>query len=366
MIMQKSYLEVNLKNFEENLEKIQKYVGNNTIVAPVIKANAYGIGTEKLKDKKKRKNINIVVVATLEEGIKLRNIGYKMQILLLNELLKDEAKKAIQYDLTVGVSDINVLKTLNNEAKKQSKIAKVHIEIDTGMGRVGIKPENAITFLKKAKELNNINIEGIYTHFAVADTDKEYTKTQIDIFNKTITDLENNNLKFKYIHASSSSGILNFRKAKFNMVRPGIILYGYMPNEEMKNILEIKPVTKLVSHVVFVKEIEKGTSISYGRTYIAEGKRKIATIPLGYADGIKRILSNKGRVYINGKYAKIVGRICMDNFMVDVTDIDVKIGDTVYIWDNENISIEEIANLCDTINYEILCTISNRVKRVYI
>ena len=150
------------------------------------------------------------------------------------------------------------------------------------------------------------------------------------------------------------------------MVRPGIILYGYMPNEEMKNILEIKPVTKLVSHVVFVKEIEKGTSISYGRTYIAEGKRKIATIPLGYADGIKRILSNKGRVYINGKYAKIVGRICMDNFMVDVTDIDVKIGDTVYIWDNENISIEEIANLCDTINYEILCTISNRVKRVYI
>lgn len=364
--MQKSYLEVNLNNFENNLEKIQNYVGNNVKIAPVIKANAYGIGTEKLRDIFERKNIDIVVVATLEEGIKLRRQGFKMQILLLNELLPYEANEAVKNDLTIGVSDIYVLKALNDEAGKYNKKVKVHIEIDTGMGRVGIKPENAISFFEKVRELNNIEIEGIYTHFAVADTDRKYTKMQIETFNNAINKLENNNFKFKYIHSSASSGILNFKEAKLNMVRPGIIMYGYMPNEKMENTLGLKPVTKLVSHIVFAKEIEKGTSISYGRTYISENKRKIATIPLGYADGIKRILSNRGKVYINGKYAKIVGRICMDNFMVDVTDIDVKVGDTVYIWDNENISIEEIARLCDTINYEILCTISNRIKRIYI
>lgn len=364
--MQKSYLEVNLNNFESNLEKIQNYVGNNVKLAPVIKANAYGIGTERLKDIIERKNIDIVVVATLEEGIRLRDKGFKMQILLLNELLPYESVEAVKNDLTIGLSDIYVLNALNDIACKYNKKVKVHLEVDTGMGRVGIKPEDAISFCEKAKKLKNIELEGIYTHFAVADTDEDYTNEQIKIFNNVINNLENKNFKFKYIHSSASSGILNFKEAKFNMVRPGIIMYGYMPNDEMKNKLDLKPVTKLVSHIVFVKEIEKGISISYGRTYIAKNKRKIATIPLGYADGIKRVLSNNGRVYINGKYAKIVGNICMDNFMVDITDIDAEVGDEVYIWDNENISIEEIAKLCSTINYEILCTISSRVKRVYI
>ena len=155
------------------------------------------------------------------------------------------------------------------------------------------------------------------------------------------------------------------KNSRCNMVRPGIILYGYMPNEKIINDIGLIPTTKLISHIVFVKEIEKGTSIGYSKSYIAKERRKIATVPLGYADGIRRLLSNKGRVYVNGKYANIVGNICMDNFMIDVTDINVNVGDDVVIWDNENITIEEIAKQCNTINYEILCGISERIKRKY-
>lgn len=234
------------------------------------------------------------------------------------------------------------------------------------MGRVGVSIKDIIYFLNEIKKLENIELEGIYTHFSSADMDKDYTIEQINKFNSVLKKAEDNGLIFKYIHASASSGILNFPNAKFNMVRPGIITYGYMPDKSVKNILDLKPAVKLISHVVFVKEVPKGTSISYGRTYITKDRRKIATVPLGYTDGVRRLLSNKGRVYVNGKYANIVGNVCMDNFMIDVTDIDINVGDKVYLWDNINIDVEEIASICSTINYEILCGISKRVKREYI
>ena len=175
-------------------------------------------------------------------------------------------------------------------------------------------------------------------------------------------------VKFKYIHSSASSGILKYlEKTNGNIIRPGIITYGYMPNKDMENIIGVKPTAKLKSKIVFIKTVEKGTKISYGGKYTTQRKEKIATIPIGYADGIRRTLSNKGRVYINGKYAPIVGTVCMDNFMVDITNIpDAKIGDEVIIWDNENITLDEIADLCDTINYEILCPRGKRVQRKYI
>lgn len=364
--MQKSYLEVNLKNIEENIKKIKNEVGEHVEIAPVIKADAYGLGVKKLKNILERNNIKLVIVATIEEAINLRKAKFNMDILILNELLPYEAKMVVKYDLTVGLSELTVAKEINEIAKKENKKIKIHVEIDTGMGRVGINEKDTAEFFEKLKVLKYLEIEGIYTHFSSADTNYKYTEYQISRFNKILNILEEKEFKFKYIHSSASSGILNFKKARFNMVRPGIIVYGYMPDKSIENRLELKQAAKLISHIVFIKEVEKGTSISYGRTYIADKKRKIATIPLGYADGVKRLLSNKGRVYINGKYANIVGNVCMDNFMVDVTDIDVKLGDKVYLWDNENIKVEEIADICSTINYEILCSISKRVKRVYI
>lgn len=364
--MLKSYLEVDLKEISNNIEKIQKYVGNKVNVAPVIKADAYGLGANKLKNILEKNNINIVVVATVEEAINLRKEGFKCKILTLNELLPYEAKEVVEYDLTPGISDLEVAKKLDKIAKNTNKKVSVHIEVDTGMGRVGLAPDMILEFVQNISKLENIELEGIYTHFASADTNETYTAMQIEKFNTVLELLKENGFNFKYIHSSASSGIINYPNAKFNMVRPGIITYGYMPDKSIINSLNLKPCTKLISHIVFIKEVQKGTAISYGGTYIAPDKRKIATIPLGYADGIRRALSNNGRVYINGKYAPIVGRICMDNFMVDVTDIDVKVGDRVVIWDNENITLEEIADRCDTINYEILCMISKRVKRKYI
>lgn len=364
--MLKSYLEVDLKEISNNIEKIQKHVGNKVNVAPVIKADAYGLGANKLKNILEKNNINIVVVATVEEAINLRKEGFKCKILTLNELLPYEAKEVVEYDLTPGISDLEVAKKLDKIAKNTNKKVSVHIEVDTGMGRVGLAPDMILEFVQNISKLENIELEGIYTHFASADTNETYTAMQIEKFNTVLELLKENGFNFKYIHSSASSGIINYPNAKFNMVRPGIITYGYMPDKSIINSLNLKPCTKLISHIVFIKEVQKGTAISYGGTYIAPDKRKIATIPLGYADGIRRALSNNGRVYINGKYAPIVGRICMDNFMVDVTDIDVKVGDKAVIWDNENITLEEIADRCDTINYEILCMISKRVKRKYI
>ena len=364
-ILAKSYLEVDLSAISNNIKMIKKCVGDNVTIAPVIKANAYGIGTSGLKEVFEKEKIHVVVVATIEEGIKLRGQGYKQEIITLNELLPYEAKKVVEYELVPGVSDLEVAFKLNRYAVMADKTIKIHVEVDTGMGRVGKKPEEVWDFVKEMSKLSNIEIEGIYTHFSSADCDDKYTKMQVEKFNSVLDELEKEGLYFKYIHSSASSGIINVKNARCNMVRPGIILYGYMPNEKMENTIGLKPTTKLISHVIFVKEVEKGTSIGYSRSYITKEKRKVATIPLGYADGIRRALSNKGRVYINGKYADIIGNICMDNFMVDVTGIDVKVGDEVVIWDNKNITVEEIADICDTINYEILCGISDRVERIY-
>lgn len=382
--MQKSYLEVNLKAVENNIKKIKSIVGEKVNVSPVIKADAYGLGATKLKKLLEKQDIKMCIVATIDEAIKLRRSGFKIDILTLNELLPYEASKVVKYNLTVGLSDLEVAKKINDEVEnfvshdkntenknnsnamhKKNKI-NIHIEIDTGMGRVGVNPKDALGFMKEISKLPNLNVEGIYTHFSSADSSKEYTEMQINLFNKTIEELKQNGYEFKYIHSSASSGILNFKNAYFNMVRPGIITYGYVPDKNMENTLKLEPATKLISHIVFIKEVPKGTAISYGRTYIAKEKRTIATIPLGYADGVKRILSNKGKVYINGKYAPIVGNVCMDNFMVDITGIDAQVGDEAILWDNSNITVEEVADLCNTINYEIICTISKRVGRKYI
>ncbi len=366
--MRDSCLEINLKEVSKNLQKIKKFVGENVEIAPVIKADAYGEGAEHFKEILEENNIKIIAIALTDEAIILRNKGFNQKILVLNEPLYSDLEDIIKYNLTPRISVYAIAEKLNDLAKSANKIVDIHIEIDTGMGRTGLKPNETEEYVKQIKELENLNLEGIFTHFASADCDEKFTKKQIEIFNETVEKLEKQGIKFKYIHLSASSGILNYLdKAKANLVRPGIITYGYMPCENAQNKIGVKPTAKLKSKVAFIKTAEKGTSISYGRKYVTERQSVIATIPVGYADGIRRCLSNKGRVYINGKYAPIVGTVCMDDFMVDVTDIpNVKVGDEVIIWDNENITLEEIANLCDTINYEILSTIGKRITRKYL
>lgn len=352
-------LEVDTKEFKNNILKIQKYVGNDITIMPIIKANSYG--TYINQNLELIKNFKIVGVANSNEGEFLRKIGYKNEIFILNQPYKSEIKKIIDNDLTIGISSIEFAKM----AGEYNKEIKVHLEIDTGMGRTGITYENLEKFIKILEK--NIKVEGIYTHFSVADTDFEYTKKQIDIFNKSIEKAEKILGKIKYKHAGASNGIVNFKDSYFNMVRPGILIYGYKSFDNVYEKIDVQPIAKLKCRITYIKEVEKGTSISYGRTFITDKKTKIATIPIGYADGIRRELFNKGSVVIKGKKAKILGTVCMDSIMVDISDIEnIKVGDYAYIWDNKIITLEEVAKQCNTINYEIICNISDRVKRIFI
>ena len=227
--------------------------------------------------------------------------------------------------------------------------------------------EKDIETIENIKKLDNIEIEGIYSHLASPDEEKDYTNKQISLFDNLLTKLSERNIEIKYKHILASTGITDYTYACYNMVRPGIIMYGHTSRGKEQKKLNLKPCTKLLSKVAYIKNVPENTSISYGRTYVTKGYTKIATVPVGYADGIRRELSNKGYVCINGIKAPIIGVVCMDNFMVDVSKIpDIKVGDDVAIWDNENITLEEVASKCNTIVHDILCGISNRVDRVYI
>lgn len=353
-------LEINLDNFEYNLNQIKNKLKPETKIMPVIKANAYGTYINKRLDILNK--FDIVAVAIVDEGEDLRKLGYEKEIFVLNQPDINEIEKITKNNLTIGLSSMEFLK----EVKKQNKDLRVHIEIETGMGRTGVTLEKIEEFIEEIKNTKNIKVEGIYTHLSSADNDEEYTKKQLKIFSEAVEKITKKINTIKYIHSSASNGIVNYPEGQYNLVRAGMILYGYESGEGIKEKIELKPVAKLKSKITYLKEVEKGTSISYGRRFITKKKSKIATIPIGYADGLRRCLSNKGEVLINGKKAPIIGSVCMDSFMADVTDLpDVKLGDTVYIWDNEKITLDEIAKKCDTINYEIISTISERVPREF-
>lgn len=358
--MRAASLDISLDNFNHNMKIIKEYVGSDITIMPVIKANAYGTYINKRIDI--INNYEIVAVAIAKEAESLRNDGYNGDILILNQPDELDIDTILKQNVSIGVCDINFLKQLIS--KNQN--VKIHLELETGMGRTGIKLENVETFCLEVLKSPYIEVQGVYTHFAVADSDSEYTKNQISKFNKGLDIIKKHFSNIKYIHHSASNGILNFDNCNCNTVRPGIIMYGYESFLGTYQKLKLKPVAKLKARINFVKKVSKGESVSYGRTFIAEQDTIVATVPIGYADGIRRAMNNS-EVVVNGKKAKIIGRVCMDSFMVDVTEIpDTKVGDFVYIWDNEKITLEEVAKKCDTINYEILACISNRVPRNFV
>lgn len=355
-------LQVDLDAIKNNIERIKETIGDNVDIMPIIKDNAYGTQLNTQIDFLDELGVKIVGVAIVDEGIYLRELGYKGEIFVLNQPMKNEIQAIIDNNLIIGVGSIDFL----SELGKYNEKIKIHIEIGTGMGRTGIAPSKIDVYLEEAERYSNIILDGIYTHFACSDSDREYTLKQIESFNSVLAVIKERNVNLRYIHACNSAGIVNFPEAHFNLIRPGVILYGYLPDEELRNI-GLKPSLTLKSQISFLKTVKCGTGISYGRSFVTQRESKIATIPLGYADGIRRALSNKGKVIINGKLAPIVGKVCMDCFMVDVTDIEeVNVGDDVFIWDNEMITLEDIADIYDTINYEVMVSISQRVQREFI
>ena len=357
--MRPTIMEVDLKTYNENMDKIQAYVGNKTLM-PVIKANGYG--TYVNKDLNTVNRFDIVAVAIVDEAVELRKLGYNKEIFILNQAYKDDIDTIIKNNITIGISDKSFLEEL---VKRNDKI-KVHLEIETGMNRTGIKLDELGEFINTIKSAPNIIVEGIYTHLSSADFDEEYTEKQLKKFKEAVEIIKDNFDTIKYIHSSASNGLMNYPEDVSNTVRPGIIMYGYESFENCKEKIDVKPIAKLKTKVTFIKDVDANESISYSRRYISKGKIKVATIPMGYADGLRRDLSNKGMVVVNGKKAPIIGSVCMDSCMIDVSNIDdVEVGTDVYIWDNNLVTIEDIAKECNTINYEILCTISGRVTREF-
>lgn len=357
--MRSSVMEVDLSAFEYNMNEIQKFVGENITLMPVIKANAYGTYINTRIDAIKK--YKIVAIAIADEAKVIRDAGFTGDILILNQPDINDIDEITKQNVSFGLSSIEFL----NELISKRKQVKVHLELETGMGRTGIAKEELETFCFKIKQNPFIKVEGIYTHFSVADTDESYTNMQIERFNEGLDIVEKYFGNLKYIHHSASNGILNFKNSRCNTVRPGIIMYGYEPYEGAYNKIDIKPVAKLKSRINFIKTIKAGDSVSYGRMFIADRETRVATVPIGYADGIRRSMTGF-EVAVNGKKVKIIGKVCMDSFMIDVSNIEnVKVGDEVYIWDNDLVTLDDIAQKCDTINYEILSGIQIRVPRVF-
>ena len=356
-----TYMDVCKSNFKYNIEQIKKYIGDNIELMPVIKANGYGTYINKCLDL--LDDFSIVAVACVSEAVDLRKIGYNKDIFVLNQPYIEDIDNIVENNIIVGVSDINFIKKIGETGNK----VRIHLELETGMGRTGIFKKDIDSFLDEICKHENILVEGVYTHFSSADNDYDYTNGQIKLFKEGVFKIKERIKTIKYIHSAASNGIINFDIGICNMVRSGIIMYGYPSSSNIFEKIDLKPVATLKSKISFLKNVDAGMSISYGRKFITDRNMKIATVGIGYADGIRRELSNRGFVVINGVKCKIIGSVCMDSFMVDVTELDnVSVGDIVYIWDNDLVKLEDIAIWCNTINYEILSTISYRVPRIFI
>ncbi len=372
---QRGYVEVNLDDIVENLENMKKNIASDTRVLAVIKTDGYGHGGIPIA--RHIESLDFLfgfAVATAEEAFELREAGIKKPILVLSYTFPYAYERLIREDIRITVFRKDTLEELQSAAEKIGKTANVHIKVDTGMGRIGIQPdEQGETFVKEALETEGVKVEGIYTHFACADEeDLTSAKEQIRKFCEFTSRVEE---KFSYRipihHSSNSAGILALPEANMNLVRAGITMYGLLPSAEMTDTqVPLKPVLSLHSHIVYVKELQKGQTVSYGSRFVADKPTKVATIPLGYGDGYPRSLSSKGYVLIRGKKAPILGRVCMDQFMVDVTQIpEAKEGDLVtLIGQNgeECITANDLGELSGRFNYELVCDLNQRLPRVYI
>ena len=337
------------------------------ILVPV-KADAYGHGIIPVSRRLEALAVDYLGVASIDEGIILREAGIKVPILVLSPILAENVKVVLDYGLTQTVCTKELALSLNREAKKNNITANIHIKVDTGMHRVGVAHTSAYVFIQETALLPNLKIEGIFTHFPCADDNPAFTRRQIGMFERLIKRLEQANIRIPLKHSSNSLGVIDYPRGHFNMVRPGLMIYGLYPKERLK--IKLRPVLSLKTRVSYLKVVAKGSGISYGHTYITKRKMKIATLPIGYGDGYPCSLSNQAYCLIGGDKVKIIGRICMDQLMVDVTKIKkVRIGSPVVLvgfQKAKGISVEDLAKLAGTISYEIACGLGNRVPRIYI
>ena len=365
---------VSLDAIAHNFAEMKKNIAEGTKMIAVIKADGYGHGAEAIA--RLTDNYSYIwgyAVATAEEALQLRNAGVEKPILILGLVFEEYFREMVAGDIRLTVCEYETAKKLSREAVRQDKTVHIHIGLDTGMSRIGFADtQESVEEIKKIAALDHLEIEGMFTHFARADeTDKTPAADQLNRYLAFAELLEKSGVHIPLKHCSNSAGIIRMKEANLDAVRAGITIYGIYPSSEVeRDIVKLEPAMELKSHISYVKDLEPGASISYGGTYTADKKIRVATIPAGYADGYPRTLSNKGWVLIHGQKAPILGRVCMDQFMVNVSDIpDVKAGDEVTLIGkdgDEFISIETFGDMSGRFSYEFACDISKRVPRVYL
>ena len=368
----RTWCEVDLRAIRQNMINIRKKAGQGPKVMAVIKADGYGHGAAEI-GQYIYDEADYFGVATIEEAVELREAGIDKPILVLGYTSPSLYGQNLKYDVEQTVYTMEAAEKMSEEAVKSGRTARIHIALDTGMTRIGVSPdEKGLAFVQAVQRLPGISVVGLFSHLSCADmADKTYTKEQLARFDFFVELLEKNHISIPVKHVCNSAGIMEFDDHRYDMVRAGIILYGLYPSEEVrKEALELAPAMEWKTHVVNIMEPEMNRGISYGATYVTDHPCRIATISIGYADGYPRSLSNKGWVLIRGKKAPIVGRVCMDQTMVDITDIpDVKMEDVVTLIGRdgeERISVEDMADLSGSFNYEFVCDVGQRVKRIYL
>ena len=388
--------EIDLNAFKHNLGRIRSLLKPQVKIMAVVKADGYGHGAVPCARAALEAGADWLGVAILEEGVELRNSGIDSPILVMGSIFPDDGKDLVHYDLSTSVSGFALAQALSRQAEKQGKTVGVHIKIDTGMGRLGMRPEDLPNFVEQAQELKNLRMEGIFTHLSSADeADPEFTLGQLSRLSQAVDSMKSKGIELSMVHAANSSAILNFPDSHLDMARPGIVLYGTLglggkysnPNQTAspgvsnlsprrvvpsvsKLALRQEPVMRWKSKILQINKLPKGTPVSYNRKFTTGRESLIATLPVGYGDGLNRALSNNMDVLVRGQRAPQVGTICMDLCLIDVTDIKgVQCEDEVVLFgqqENETITVDEMSERCGTISYEILCNVGKRVPRVYL
>ena len=361
--------EVDLGALEFNYRQIQKRIPEGVKLLAVVKADAYGHGAIPVSLKLEKLGVEYLGVAISEEGVELRREGVKAPILVLGGIFGGELDQIFRFRLTPVLFRKDSLKLFSREAERRRRKVKVHLKVDTGMGRLGVPLSLWPEFLKEVKRSPKIEIEGILSHFSMTDEEEGYTQNQWREFQRAVAIAHEMGISYQYLHMASSATLTAFPAYLGNLVRPGIMLYGSYPSPTFQDLISLKPVMTLKTRIHFLKSVPSGTRISYGGTFTTKRESLIATLPIGYADGFSRYLSNRGKVLIHGKRAPVVGKVCMDFIMVDMTDIPhVSVGDEVILMGRqgkEQITAEEIAEKINSISYEVLCLIGKRVPRIY-
>ncbi len=372
--LNRAWAEIDLDAIAYNVREIKRLTGKRVELMGVVKADAYGHGVLEVIRTLLDNGITQLAVSMLDEAVQIRQLGIKVPILVLSYTDPARAEEIVLNDVTQTVFSHDIAKALSAASVKLGRNAKIHIKVDTGMTRVGFMPGySAVKNIMEIGRLPGLTIEGLFTHFASADeTERDYTMLQYERFMSICSELGRVGIHIPVKHVCNSAAIIQYPEMHLDLVRPGVILYGLYPSQQVDvGKIRLKPAMTLKANVILVKDVEQDTCISYGRTFRTSRPSRIATIPIGYADGYTRLLSNKGRMLVNGEFAPVVGRVCMDQCMIDVTDLkqELHVGDEVVVFGRQNgacISVDEVAADIGTISYEVICIIGKRIPRVYL